>query len=157
MSDTGWLNPTTVQVNGFVDKDNALTENGSFAYADATTSATIVVTYSGSSAYQEEYLSLPSSNSFITIGSSTEKFGQTWDMSKLSSIRVIATCYDYFNDITVSGFDVSSIPEDAQITGFETRIKHYIGSYWYVDVIQLKVYYTESVTKRSLTLTGVGK
>jgi len=96
----------------------------------------------------------------ITLGGNTDTWGRTWGDSEFSNsnFRIqIESTYPKYHEFWDFSF---SIPSGSTINGIAVELTNCGSDFGQVtidDTLKIKVYYTESVTKRSLTLTGVGK
>ena len=149
MADTGWKSPTTA-IGQWTNNNNALSEDGNFATLEAVGSFGINV-----SPWTDETTSVVGrflnnwgeSNAFIEI------FGFDWEheppleLDQLDSLYIELEEEETMSILAVSGFDFSGIPSGSTINGLDIRVKGYkSGDIFYVDVVQAKIYYTDSTT-----------
>ncbi len=154
MSDTGWKSPTNnAQVGewGWGNPTNAYTEDGLFARGEYSSTGAVrfSMSFNGGTSFAVtgQSQSLTTTNTTYIQGDSSNLWNQTLSPSSFNSdnfyIR-IKDEWDTEQDYYGFGFN---IPTGAEINGLEIKIKgdYTLDGYWLrIDVIQAKVYYTES-------------
>lgn len=184
MADTGWVSPTSTggTYNNWTNPTDAYASDNSYATVSYAYADDLVVGISidgGSNYYpigsldSVVYIILPSGSSnedFVTVGSPTDLWDQTISPSDLSgdNFRIVVGPEDAGGGIRgplaqeYYGFGLS-IDSGSTILGIEIKTEGYKESStsWYVDHIQVKVYYTISDTGwaspgTTTNTTGIG-
>lgn len=158
MADTGWLSPASTgeTYNDLNNPTNAYASNDSYAgpWPQCST-MDVAISHNGGTNYTTHSgtLSHGSTDSYLSMGGSTDDWGRTWSDTELSNsnfrVRLeMAGSLPGFQDY----YDFSpSIPSGATIDGIEVSIEGKVVSTrfstdYYVDHVRLKVYYTETTT-----------
>jgi hypothetical protein len=174
MSDTGWVSPGTVVSDGTIgdvawsNPSNAKASDNSYSTVDPggpdmfEDFAVKIVKSDGSIGSTNKGGSnlIPSSDTYITYGGSSDLWSETWSASDINDsdfgvVYSVSGGEGYYSEyLKATNFDFS-IPTGSTIDGIEARVEH---SYYYsgmpppieryckVDHIQIKVYYTETGT-----------
>jgi hypothetical protein len=163
MSDTGWVSPTN---NGNFDTDAT---NPAYAYSDDSNYAVLGISYGSGvrlspdvGSTMSDLKTLPPNFDSATeeiLGSSSDTWGRSWTTSEINSNNFVSILSgtDYYGETASNvacdwgafGFD---IPAGSTINGREVKLDSYcehvfMADYdWFVDHIQIKVYYTETGT-----------
>ena len=151
MSDTGWKSPTTA-IGQWTNNNNALSEDGNFATLEAVGSFGINVI-----PWTDEITSVGGytltnnvwgdSNAFMEILGFDWGHNPPLELDQLDSLYIELEEEETMSILAVSGFDFSGIPSGSTINGLDIRVKGYkSGDIFYVDVVQAKIYYTDSTT-----------